>query len=84
MTETNCDYCQDAGMVILEGRAGPRTPNGTLRYERGAAPCRWCDTGTNTYAHLRKLGQQPADNYTVKDLAAPSLKDETWKKRGHQ
>lgn len=67
-TDEVCEMCHNDVYVQLLGtvRVGSQT------YERGVAPCKWCEMGERAYKHLKR-GASPAtrelwDSYTLDDV----------------
>lgn len=62
-TDEECGMCGDDGWCVLKGTVRVRG----VTYERGNAPCRWCERGARAYA--RNPGTE--SEYDADDVIAP-------------
>lgn len=70
-----CAICLDDGLVTLLGTE--RTGNGPT-YERGCAPCQWCQLGYRLLHVLRSRGEHPLAEYRLDDIDPP-VQQVNWK-----
>lgn len=65
-----CTICLDDGVVALLGtqREG-RGPT----YDRGCAPCLWCQMGSRRTEVWKAANEKPLTDYTLEDIAPPSV-----------
>lgn len=70
-----CKVCLDDGIVTLLGTV--RSGNGPV-YERGCAPCRWCQQGYRRAEVWRQASEHPLTDYELSDIE-PAVMPVNWK-----
>lgn len=69
-----CPLCLNDGWVLLAGSS--RRGNGPV-YERGCAPCRWCEEGRRRYDWMKAQHVRVDDSYQMEDVVVPTREPET-------